>query len=338
MKIEPGFRFLSRDIPSLTINFFLLQIGVLFLSASSLSGESGEIVFTSDLDGEWAIYTMNADGTDYRKLTKGGTPSWSPDGNKIAFVFGLHRFFGDLRDVFVIDVNGENRINLTKGRHKSNLWPSWSPDGTKIALTSNHDGPGDIHVMDANGRNSINITLDEHLEDMPRWSPDGRRIAFSSSWLGAGNLFFSDIYIIDADGGNRMNLTRKPRRYNAAPSWSPDGQRIAYGAYSNDARFRRDIFVINADGTQPARLTEDFPVNAYPSWSSDGTKIAFVRKTLERDDSSDIYVMSADGTAIINLTQTPGVSESKPSWRPGQLSVSSQGKIATEWGAVKAAQ
>lgn len=84
MNSEPVFRFLTREIPSLTTGAFLLQIGLLFLSVHSLRGESGEILFTSDLEGAWAIDTIHADGTDYRKLTTGGTPSWSPDGAKVA--------------------------------------------------------------------------------------------------------------------------------------------------------------------------------------------------------------------------------------------------------------
>ena len=145
-------------------SLFLLAASLLLALASSAQAVDEKIVFTSDLDGDWSIYIMDADGTNHFQLTEGGTPSWSPNGMKVVFVFGLHRFFGDLRDIFVIDVNGNNRVNLTKGRHKSNLWPSWSPDGTKIAFVSNHDGTGDIHVMDANGKNSKNLTLDAHLE------------------------------------------------------------------------------------------------------------------------------------------------------------------------------
>jgi Tol biopolymer transport system component len=56
----------------------------------------------------------------------------------------------------------------------------------------------------------------------PAWSPDGKRIAFASNRDGA-----YEIYVMNADGGNRRRLTRTPRRKSSdSPDWSPDGRRI----------------------------------------------------------------------------------------------------------------
>jgi Tol biopolymer transport system component len=126
------------------------------------------------------IYTMDTDGSNLIKLTRGNNPSWSPDGTRIVFSFGLGRFRGDVTDIFVIDVNGANRVNLTKGRHKNNSVPAWSPNGTKIAFRSNRDENFDIYVMNADGKNSKNLTLHLDSDTWPTWSPDGRKIAFES--------------------------------------------------------------------------------------------------------------------------------------------------------------
>ena len=156
-------------------------------------------------------------GTNLKKLTRGYNPSWSPDGAKLVYSFGLGRFRGDVTDIFVIDANGANRVNLTKGRHKNNGMPAWSPDGTKIAFTSNRDGNLEIYVMSADGENPKNLTL--HLDDdtCPTWSPDGTKIAFWSRQVAGGVVGLSDILVMDADGANRINLTENPRASNRTP-------------------------------------------------------------------------------------------------------------------------
>ena len=283
---------------------------------------------------------MNTDGTNLLKLTQGSSPSWSPDGTKIVYSFGLGRFRGDVSDICVMDANGANRVNLTQGRHSVNHSPVVSPDGTTIAFTSYRDENFEIYVMNTDGKNSKNLTL--HLDDdtLPTWSPDGRKIAFQSMPVAGGVLGHSDIFVMDADGANRTNITQNARASHRAPSWSPDGSKIAYAAVRNVNRadFENsdlDIFVMNADGTDPVRLTEDARFNMFPSWSPDGKRIAFVRATHDDITDCDIYVMNADGTGLVNLTQTPLVGEWNPSWKPTPLSVSSRDKLPTRWAEVK---
>ena len=310
--------------------------GVLFTSLNSQWAVGDTIAFSSD----GKIYTINTNGTNLITLTRGSTPSWSPDGTKIVYSFGLHKFPGNVSDIYIMDANGANRVNLTKGRHNVNHSPVVSPDGTKIAFTSYRDENFEIYVMNADGKNSKNLTL--HLDDdtFPTWSPDGRKIAFESMQVAVGMEAHSDIFVMDADGANRTNITQNPRASHRAPSWSPDGSKIAYAVVRNinradlwNASF--DIFVMNADGTNPVRLTEDARFNWFPSWSPDGKRIAFVRATHDDLTDCDIYVMNADGTGLVNLTQTPGVGEWHPSWKPTPFSVSSRGKLSVIWGTVK---
>jgi TolB protein len=168
----------------------------------------------------------------------------------------------------------------------------------------------------------------------------GRKIAFESMQVAGGVLNHSDIFVMDADGANRTNITQNPRASHRAPSWSPDGSKIAFAAVRNVNRVdlwnaNLDIFVMNADGTNPVRLTEDARFNWFPSWSPDGKRIVFVRATHDDQTTADIYVMNADGTNLANLTQTPVVGEWHPSWKPTPFSVSSRGKLPTRWAEVK---
>ena len=147
-----------------------------------------------------------------------------------------------------------------------------------------------------------------------------------------------NIWVMDADGGHPRNLTNHDA-LDQTPDWSPDGRRIAFTSdrnrdweLGNDVMGNWEIYVMNADGTNPINLTNHPTVDRSPDWSPDGRQIAF---TSDRDGNFEIYVMNADDTNPINLTNHPAW-DSGPSWgsvRP--LGVASKGKLATLWGKVK---
>ena len=193
------------------------------------------------------VYVIDADGKNLTQLTDGWNPSWSPDGQRIVFASGRD---GDDGDIYVMDADGKNRTQLTDlpvdDRH-----PSWSPDGQRIAFVS-YLGPQDnwssaIYVIDADGKNLTQLT--DYTDNWTPpwsfggqlWSPDGQRIAFHSPR--DENHVTSAIYVMDADGKNRTQLTDDTAD-DASPAWSPDGQRIAF--VSNRDRYWA-IYVIYLD-------------------------------------------------------------------------------------------
>ena len=244
--------------------------------------------------------------------------------------------FSSKGNIYTMNTDGTNLIKLIQGSN-----PSWSPDGTKIAFVSGRDDNKEIYVMNADGKNLKNLTLHLDYDTCPTWAPDGTKIAFWSRQVAGEIQMLSDIFVMDADGTNRTNITQNPRASNRTPSWSLDGNKIAFAALSNVDRVEPwnanlDIFVMNADGTNPIRLTEDARINWFPSWSPDGKRIAFERPTHEDDPTTtDIYLINADGTGLVNLTQTPSVGEWDPSCKPTPFSVSSRGKLPTRWAEVK---
>jgi hypothetical protein len=92
------------------------------------------------------------------------------------------------------------------------------------------------------------------------------------------------VFVMNADG---TNVTELANGYD--PAFSPDGTKIAY--VDGDAE-TSDIWVMNADGSAPARLTENYQ-SFSPAWSPDGSKVAFISS---HQDGFQIYVISADGT------------------------------------------
>lgn len=234
------------------------------------SPDGGKIAFASNRTGNFEIFIMNADGTNPFRLTddpaRDDTPCWSPDGSKIAF--------SSSRDgnpeIYVIDANGNNPVRLTHhGREDRS--PNWSPDGSKIAFASNRDGGfafKDIFVMDADGMNPINLTLDPNVLSnlAPRWSPNGRKIAFQS-WR--DNHAHFEIYTMNTNGKQILRLT-EGNGANVRPSWSPNGKKIAF---ASDREGDWSIYVADADGQNPVRLTEPPPDawDSSPCWLFGGT-------------------------------------------------------------------
>ncbi len=158
---------------------------------------------------------------------------------------------------------------------------------------------------------SVPDSLERHYvsrtSEDPARSPDGTRVAFSS--FRDGNR---EIYVMDADGGNPVNLTRH-NAVDSAPAWSPDGRRIAFES-------RRDggmdhIFVMNADGSGVEQLTHE-PQATWafsPAWSPDGSSIACVSGV--GTDSWGIHSLEL-GSRDLHLISSGGQRGTRPSWSP----------------------
>jgi Tol biopolymer transport system component len=147
----------------------------------------------------------------------------------------------------------------------------------------------------------------------PAWSPDGTRIAFQSNRTGD-----HEIYVMNADGSGVRQLTDSDG-LDVHPSWSPDGSRIVFASarttqmYSSPGKLQ--IYVMDADGQHPVRLTNN-QVNDYsPEWSPDGQRIAFLS---DRDGIPEVYVMRLDGSQQTNVTAhlPKGTERGNPHWHP----------------------
>ena len=326
----------------------LLAFAVYFCLASASLAQTADtrIAFMSTRSGNGEIYLMNPDGKRVRRLTRhleyDSAPAWSPDRQKITFASfrDLHRPAGIiLAEIYVMNADGTNPINLTQAPGRADMSSSWSPNGEQIVFGSIERFVRDIWVMDADGSNPHNLTNHHASDRAPDWSPDGRQIAFESNRGGDwefelwGNW---DIYVMNVDGAHPINLTNHPA-YDSGPDWSPDGMRIAFSS-NRDGNF--DIYVINADGTNPINLTNHSAEDHYPAWSPDGRQIAFSTNRdgnweRNRNDNWEVFVMDADGANPINLTNNPAW-DSSASWGSARpLGVSSNGKVATLWGKIK---
>ena len=270
-------------------------------------GRPGSIAFGSRQDGgPPEIWVMNADGGDPVQLTNSpgpvainGQPDWSPSGQWIAF---MSTRTGDA-EIFVMESDGSGQKNLTNHRATDQA-PSWSPNGQQIAFQSNRDGnfelyvldlrtgeltrltthagvdqfpdwspngkeiafqrDGDIYVMDLRTAETTRLTFTPQMEDMPTWSPNGKQIAFMSQRDG-----YPAVYVMDADGGNQVNLTPRPAGVttpwqSAWPGWSKNGQRIYFQGARPETAGDVEIFVIGSEGGDAVRLTYTPGIDSAP--------------------------------------------------------------------------
>jgi len=263
-----------------------------------------------------AIRTVDADGTnDTRVRQLHGhlwSPSYSPDGKRIAFVHDA----GGRGQVYVMDADGSNAVNLSDNAFCDRS-PVWSPYGTTIAFLSEREGDWDIYVMNDDGSDQHRLAGNPGLDRAPVWSPDGGQIAWESYTSGIPN-----IWVCDADGRDSHPVIQpdEPLKlqmvkywldpleivdlepifpdnttYLWDPVWSPDGTRIAAGAIHSAAG--ETPAVLAADGSSLLQLVYAFTGIDNIVWSPDGKWLAGTwRCAPQESERSGIFVMKADGT------------------------------------------
>jgi Tol biopolymer transport system component len=281
------------------------------ISSDDGSLNNTKIVFSSNTDGFYQIYTINPDGTGLKKITNGDGNNYhaffSPDSEKIVFSSTRDNPSSNFAfEIYTMNSDGTNALRLTNNTDIDYL-PSFSPDGKKIAFTSEYTTftRQQIHIMNTDGTNKMSLTDTKANNYRPRFSPDGNKIVF----------YDGSVWIMNVDGTGLTNLTGNTTTYTN-PSFSPDGTKIVCDSGSVVFQgIANGIFIMNTDGSGMQRITNNAFLDYLPSFSPDGRKIVFVSR---RDGSDKIYTMNVDGTNQRRLTDSTAT-ESTPSWSSGPV-------------------
>ncbi|HSX06728.1 MAG TPA: choice-of-anchor U domain-containing protein [Candidatus Saccharimonadia bacterium] len=319
--IRPTFRRAST-VSLMVLAVGLYMFGGVFFRPHTAAGASGNgrVAFAGqDNQSNMQIYTMNADGSDVQQLTNDTNynifPVWSPDGTKLAY---MSTDFGDqTTQIFVMDADGSNKVDISNDDNTQNGEPTWSPDGSKIAYSSipaDYSTSYAIKTMSPDGSNKIILTNGTSDAFYPTWKPDGSQIAFSC----IDSQQVAQICTMNPDGSNLQHVTSGTAVDYTSVAYSPSGTEFAYATYdtsNNDIINIAELGTMNTDGSNAHILnTADHSNVGNAHWSPDGTKLIY-----DSYDSSEtaqrIYTINLDGsseTAISPNNQTSQV----PSWQP----------------------
>ena len=257
------------------------------------------------------IWVVAADGTGATQLTATPDvaefdPTWSPDGQRIAYSV-LTNFDncnrGDI-DLWVMNADGTGQTQITSGGEPGSMSndtePAWSPNADRIAFTSDRENANgnhfeEIYTIASDGSGLSKLTAPEAGDvqgnEKPAWSPDGQHIAFRHISFVHSNW---EIWVMGADGSDKVPVTRTDgAEQDFDPEWSPDGQRIVF--MGSDGFGSAALLTVSPGGGDETVLVPGGGAPSRPTW----------RPLVEAEDP-DVVVVDCAEPSLATLTSIEG--------------------------------
>jgi len=252
----------------------------------------------------YRLVISDADGQNIRNAMNSSepiiSPSWSPDGKKVAYVS-----FEDRKPVIYVHELATGRRIALSNQKGNNSAPAWSPDGKKLAISLSRDGNTQIYGINADGTGLHRLTRGSTIDTEPQFSPDGRYIYFTSDR--GGN---PQIYRMSADGEQVEGAKRITYKqgFVTSPRIAPDGKYLAYVANIGGA-FR--LYILNL-ATGDSQALTDSSSDESPSFAANGRYVLYSTKV---GGKRVLAAVSVDGNSK-QVLSIPGSDVRQPSWGP----------------------
>ncbi|MBS1518894.1 MAG: PD40 domain-containing protein [Bacteroidetes bacterium] len=255
------------------------------------------------------IFSMDIDGNNWKMVSTGKgrtTCSYYLPDNKTVLFASTHEVdpncppkpdlsqgyvwaLYDTYDIYTADESGTDLKKLTNSKGYD-AEATISPVGDKIVFTSTRSGDIEIYTMNLDGSDVTQLTSELGYDGGPFFSNDGKKIIYRrttfrdedeineyKTLLAQGLIKPSqlDIWIMDADGSNKRQITDNSSA-NFAPFFFPDGEKILFCSNIDSENKRNfDVYKINIDGTGLERITWFNEFDGFPMFSPDGKKLVF---------------------------------------------------------------
>jgi TolB protein len=253
---------------------------------------------------QYALMVADSDGFNPQTVVRSRepllSPSWSPDGRKLAYV----SFERGNSSIYIQDI-GTGQREVLAAYKGINGAPSFSPDGTRLALTLSMSGNPEIYTMDLASRRTSQVTRHFAIDTEPHWTPDGQTLVFTSDRAGKPQL-----YQVPAAGGEASRLTFAGE-YNAGVSVAFDGKRFAM-VQGNGNVYRIAVLDRTLGSPGENRVLSPGNLDESPSFAPNGSMLIYAASEGTR---GVLYAVSADGRVRQRLVLADG-DVREPAWSP----------------------
>jgi TolB protein len=242
---------------------------------------------SGDIKSRYRLMLADSDGANEQTLLSSSepiiSPSWSPDGKKVAYV----SFETGLANVFIQNIStGKRNSVLSKNTQISS--PSWSPDGKYLSLTLYQDGNAEIYILRLRDKTLTRMTNQFAIDTESSWSPKGNKILFTSGRSGSPQIYELDL--------RRLNSKAKritfEGSYNAKASYLPNEEGIIFVNRSGDGlfhialKYKKENFI---------RILTEAKMDESPSVAPNGNMVIY---GITEEDQSMLAGFSLSGASF----------------------------------------
>lgn len=285
----------------------ILILATVLWSCNHRSAKEAEsLVYLSNRDGNFDLYTNDILGQWEKRITTNQGWDWSPKWNE-----GRNQliyYTNDTAQNFSVIAKSlkSDRIDTLPNSQFSNY--QLSPDGQRILYTVKLGESQNIWSCSLDGTDQDSLTNDSFYNGRFSISPMGDQLLFISDRSGSNEL-----YLLQMTNGKVTQLTDNEmvEKYN---TWSPDGKQIAFTMRTNEEGSKEDIYILNLVNMELKRLTSTPYAEQEIAWSLNGDKIAFHGTTEDGDHIYTIDILDGKFTKITSGDAYHG----EPAWLPGE--------------------